>query len=211
MTILIGLLVARPAEASEGVCAPGALVKVVTRLDVPGVPATHFTRVPKTLFRYGSQYARVEEAHNPVTGLHLLVVVNEPHIWITNLATRTGRYVRDPGPTYDFRARIFGDAAAKSPLIRRLEFGCEVSWFKDSGAVRRSMRHPTLGEVRALEYSEGAEKVILYERADRPLRLELIEQGTPTFAVDYLEYVPGLTLERRLFEKPPGIAFDREN
>jgi len=211
LLVLLGvavLLSAVPVWAADRVCAPEHMLKVVTRMDVPGVAPDHFSRVPKTLYRSGTAYGRVEEAYNQVTHLHLLIVVSEPDLWIVNLATRTGRHVRDPGPTYYFRARLFGDAQIASQLIRALELGCEIAWLREAGAREEPVTHATLGQTRRLSYSDATDAVILYERANTPLRVELLQNGHPTFAMEYLEFSPHLRFDQKLFGRPPGIRFD---
>lgn len=189
------------------VCAPDPMLKVVAKFDIPGVPMGHFLRAPKTIYRYGSRYGRIEETYNPITDAQILVIANEPDIWVVNLATQSGKYVRDPGPTYYFRARIFGDTAVKSPVLRSLEFGCEIPWLRESGATDKTTTDPTLGYVRRLEYFEENEKAILYERAGKPVRLELFRNGQLIFTMEYIEYAPDLKFEKALFEKPSGVVF----
>src|SRR5438034_10274503 len=58
-------------------CAPTRMLRIVTTVDAFGLPADHFVTQPKTLYRYGSMFGRVEEVFNKQTGLHLLVVVSE--------------------------------------------------------------------------------------------------------------------------------------
>ena len=152
------------AIAFDHVCAPDSMIKVVAALDVPGAPSDHFVRVPKTLYRSGERCGRVEEAPNPVTGTHLLVVVAEPDVWIADLTSRRGNYEKDQGPTYYFRARIFGDPSIRSSFIYTLEFGCEREWLLKAGAKLTKRSHPELGSVDEIRFSEGTETVIFSPR-----------------------------------------------
>ncbi len=199
------------AVAADRVCAPSPMLRVVTALDVPGARRDHFVRVPKTLYRYGERYGRIEEARNPESGLHLLVVVDEPHLWVADRVSQTGNYQRDQGPTFRFRAAIFGDPSIRSTFINSLEFGCEVAWLSSVGAARKKVRHETLGAVERLEYSEGNESVHLYLRSDTPSRLELHRDSQLRVAVQYLEYEAGLPFEPALFQRPEGIRFAGED
>ena len=196
--------------AADRVCAPTSMIKVVTSMDVPGLPHSHFVRVPKTLYRFGDGLGRVEESLNPETGLHLLIVVAEPHVWMVDRATGRGKYQRDPGPTYFFQARIFGDPSIKSALINALEFGCETAWLTAAGAARSKHTHPTLGPVERLEYREGQDAVVLYVRSGRPVRVELHRSGDLQVGIDYLQYQSDLPLDRSLFERPAGVKFSGE-
>lgn len=213
LRLLIAVLTMLPlvTVAADRVCAPSSMLRVITVLDVPSVPKNHFVRVPKTLYRYGERYGRVEEARNPESGLHLLVVVDEPHLWVADLTSQTGNYQRDQGPTFRFRAAIFGDPNIRSAFINSLEFGCEVTWLSSAGAARKKVHHETLGAVELLEYDEGIETVRLYLRSGTPSRLELHQDGQLRVAVQYLEYKPGLLFNPTLFKRPQGIRFAGED
>ncbi len=51
---------------------------------------------------------RIEEALDAANGIHGIVVVDEPKIWMANLYDKTGRLIIDPGPTYFAKAPIVG-------------------------------------------------------------------------------------------------------
>lgn len=198
------------ALAADRVCAPSSMLKVVTAMDVPGAPNGHFGKVPKTVYRAGERYGRVEEALNPSSGLQLLVVVSEPDMWIADLASGRGNYHKDPGPTYYFRSRIFGDPAIQSRLINSLEFGCEIDWLLQAGATATRGKHPELGEVDGYTYTEGSEVLKLFAKSQVPQRLELHRNGALYAAIRYLEYMPGLDSKPALFSRPTGIVFAGE-
>lgn len=212
MSRLIGLAAlllpfACPA-ATDKICAPQKLLKVVTTIDAPGLPQEHFGRVPKTLYRLGDGNGRIEEAPNPQSGLHILIVVNEPHVWIVNLATRQGRYQKDPGPTYYFRARLFAEAAVQSPFMRTLEIGCESAWMREAGAKPLDTVHPALGSVQKLELVEGQERLVLFERGGKPLLVELYGPTGWLLSMNYISYESDLKPDPTLFKQPKGIRFD---
>jgi hypothetical protein len=184
------------------------LLKVVTTTEAPNLPANHFHRVPKTLYRVGEKQGRLEEALNPERGVHLLIIVNEPDLWMVNLAEGQGRYIRDPGPTFYFRARLFGDAAVTSAFIRSLEIGCELAWLREAGVKPEQVKHPTLGSVNKFEFKEGSERVVLFERKGKPLRVELFGASGWIMAMNYLSYETNLKLNPKLFTKPEGITFE---
>ena len=195
------------AIAADRVCAPDSMIQVVAALDVPGAPSDHFVRVPKTLYRFGERYGRVEEARNPVTGVHLLIVVSEPDVWIADLAGRRGSYEKDMGPTYYFRARIFGDPSIRSSFINTLEFGCEWEWLLRAGAKSTKRNHPVLGSVDEITYSEGTETVILFAKDRVPRRIELNRDGKLYLGVQYHSYTSGLRFDPSLFTRPSDILF----
>lgn len=198
------------APAADRVCAPAAMLKAVTAWDVPGAPKDHFVRAPKTLYRQGERFGRVEEAQNAETGLHLLVVVSEPDLWVADLVTKRGNYQKDPGPSYNFRALVFGDPNIQSRFINSLEFGCEAAWLAEAGATRSSVNHASLGAVEQLAYTEGSESLSLFLRSGGPARLELMRNGSLYVAVQYLQYSAGLPFQPDLFTRPIDIVFDGE-
>lgn len=206
------LLLAVPAAAEEtAVCAPEKMMKIITTAEIPGASRDPFARAPKTIYRQGTRYGRVEEGFNPNTNLKLLIVVDEPHLWVTNLAVGKGQYIRDAGPTYNFRARLFGDGAVSTPFARSLEYGCEVEGMLRAGARPTDFRHPSLGQVKRLEAGRDNERVVLFTgRNDRPLQLELHINDQLTYVLNYEDYQSGLELDKSLFKKPTGIEFDRE-
>ncbi len=208
---LLTWLLPLSAYAADKVCAPQSMLKAaVTSMETPDLPPNHFYRVPKTLYRLGEKQGRVEEGLNPETRIHLLIVVNEPDVWMVNLAERRGRYIRDPGPTFYFRARLFGDAAVNSTFIRSLEIGCELSWLREAGTKPQRVTHPTLGSVNKIEFKEGKERLVLFERVNRPVRIELFAGNGLIMAMNYLSYETDLKAKPELFSKPEGIVFETE-
>ena len=213
LAVLAGAVVAmvaaapRSASAQEQVCAPTEMLKVVTIMDAPGLPGGHFARVPKTTYRLGSKYGRVEESLNPETGRQVLLVISEPHLWIADLASHRGIHQTDPGPTFYYRAWIFGDPAIRSRMIGTLEFGCEVEWLMRAGANAKPIEHPTLGAVEQFTYSEGNETLELFVQSGVPRRIEVHRDGALRSAIQYLEYSPALPFDPDLFTRPEGIDF----
>ena len=198
--------------ADEGApCAPEKMVKIITTAEIPGAPRDAYARAPKTVYRQGTRYGRVEEGFNPATNLKLLIVVDEPHLWVANLAVDKGNYVHDAGPTYYFRARLFGDGAVNTAFARGLEYGCEVEGMVRAGAKEKEVKDSSLGPVLRLEaFSDNEKVVLLTGRNHRPLRLELFIDNQLVYVLNYEDYQSGLAFDKKLFEKPKGVKFDRE-
>lgn len=132
------------AEAVGRVCAPETMLKVVYSFDVPAAPKDIFLRTQTTLYRQGEKYGRAEEAKNPSSGVQLLTVVSEPHMWVADLVSRKGNYTRDQGPTYYFRPLIFDGLAINSVFINSLEVGCERKWLTEAGAKKKRTSEPQI-------------------------------------------------------------------
>lgn len=107
---------------------PKTMIKVEVILQSPDVPAGSFGAKPKTMFRAGSRYCRIEEAPDPEHGIDSLLIINEPDYWMVNLQTKTGKHGLDTGPTFNCRMPIFPNDASE------LEFGRELEYFKGKGS-----------------------------------------------------------------------------
>jgi len=144
------------------------------------------------------RYGRLEEEPNPESGIHLLIVVNEPDIWMVNRMDGAVQHHVDPGPTYSFHLPIIDESP--SELWAQLEFGCEVDFMKraDAEVVRLGADGRTL-----LEHEADGIRVGLYlDENGSPRRIEVSHPGATSFAVDYLEYRTGLQPDLSLFENP---------
>ena len=116
------------------------MTKLTVRLQSPEVPEDSFAAKPKIMYRAGSRYCRTEELPDPEHGIHGLLIINEPDVWMVNLFTKTAQHFVDPGPTFNCRMPMFNveqvksGADMKNPLLE-LEFGRELPYFKNKGAT----------------------------------------------------------------------------
>jgi hypothetical protein len=185
-------------------CAPKYVLRIVTAIEQPDLPADHFARVPKTLYRSGETMARLEEEKNPATGTHLLIVINEPDIWMVNRADMTGQHALDSGPTYVFHAPALGTIESK--LWTNLELGCEVPFMKAVGSEPKSL--PNGGRV--YEHSaEGVSVRLFVTNTDIPTRLEATGPDLD-LAIVYKAFEQLRDAPRTLFEKPAGVTFEEK-
>jgi hypothetical protein len=120
---------------------PATMTKLVVRLQSPDVPEGSFSAQPKTMYRAGSRYCRIEELPDTEHGIHGLVIINEPDAWLVNLLTKTAQSQLDPGPTFNCRLPTFTSAVRSatdtSNQITALEFGRELTYFHGKGATSR--------------------------------------------------------------------------
>jgi len=181
------------------------MMKIVTEGEMPGEDVDPFLKVPKTTYRYTTRYGRVEEKYNERTGIELLVVVDEPHVWITNLSTNKGVYVKDKGPTFNFKACIFC-TGAQSALIQNLELGCELDVLREKGIEKYFKNN----EEKTYTYQEDDEKVVLYINAisEEPGRIELWVKEELVIAYNYIEFKTGMEFDKRLFEPPEDVKYE---
>ena len=76
---------------------PTTMTKAVIRLQNPNAKNDSFTLKPKTMYRAGTTYCRIEAQPDPERGIHGVVVINGPDVWMVNLLTKTARHMIDPG------------------------------------------------------------------------------------------------------------------
>jgi hypothetical protein len=119
---------------------PEWMTKLSVRLQRPEIPEESFAAKPKLMYRAGNRYCRTDELPDPENGIHGLVIINEPDVWMVNLLTKTARHFVDPGPTFNCHLAVFAGEQVKStadmknPLLE-LEFGQEIAYFKAKGAT----------------------------------------------------------------------------
>ncbi len=202
LPVLVAALSLIPAVDAFAKCSPHKTMRIVMRFDAPELPADHFARKPKTLYRLGEKYGRIEEEPNPETGLHLLIVVNEPDLWMVNRADKTGQHAVDPGPTLAFGAPIAGDV--KSEYWNNFEFGCEVPFMNSVKDVRKSV--DGAGNVLYEHEAEDVKASLLVGTNGIPRRVTIVT-GESTFGYIYDVYEQSSDADTRPFERPEGIRF----
>lgn len=204
--LLTVLLVAIAGNASAD-CAPEKMVKVVFREATPGIDKKSFAAKPKTIWRLGSAYGRLEEEPDNENGIHGLSVVNGRDIWMVNLLQKTGQHIVDSAPTSGFHAPIvFGegvpDAAAE------LEFGCEFQYMR-ARAVKPEMVEIGGRQFRQYRVTEGrfVLKLIAFSDKDIPFGFALLKDGAAQFYFQYMEYGTNIDADLSLFARPSGITY----
>lgn len=195
---------ARPACAAT--CAPPQVVHIITVNITPGVVPGTFSAQPRALYRVGSDKLRIEEALDTPNGIHGLVVVSEPKIWMINLFDNTGKLVVDPGPTFDTKVPLAG-AASPSKKLGELELGCEADFIAKYGPA--PVRSENMGDARFAVYriEDGQYAVEILERPGSgvPAFARFFDDGKLVLALRYALYATEPTNNPSLFAPPPGI------
>lgn len=199
------LCAAVPAEAAT--CAPAKLIHITVENVTPGILARSFAAQPKNYYRIGSDKMRIEEALDAANGIHGVVVVAEPNIWLANLYDGTGKHVVDPGPTFFARAPVFGTLS--SAKLLGLEFGCEGDFI--AANAPKPIRVEQMGDSRFNVYrvEDGSDAVEILEQPDTgvPAFARYYHEGKLTTAVRYDLYSAGLTNDPSLFVPPPAVHY----
>lgn len=194
--------------------APATMTKVVVHLQSPDVPEGSFAAQPKTMYRAGTRYCRIEEMPDTEHGIHGLAVINEPDTWLVNLLTKTAQHQVDHGPTFNCRLPMFivgedvkSAADTHSPLME-LEFGRELSYFQEKQAA--SQPGPTLQgkSTKAYTVEIGDSQLLLFTSGtpEKPVAVARQHGGKrDIYWYGTYEQVP---FDAKLFAKPEGVKVE---
>ena len=189
---------------------------MVVRLQSPDVPESSFAAKPKTSYRAGSGYCRVEELPDEERGIHGLVIINEPDIWVVNLLAKAARHYLDPGPKFNCRLLMFAsleDAkAAKNPTTPafELEFGQELAYFKAKGAVPEQGPILQGKPTRSYSVTSGGLQFLLFTTGapERPWAI-VRQRGNARDIYWYIAYEQ-LPFDPKLFSRPKDVKMEEQ-
>jgi hypothetical protein len=186
---LVALGLAGPAAAAT--CAPDKLVHVVASDVTPG-----------------DDRVRTEEDVDAVNGIHGLIVIAEPNIWMVNLYDRSGQHIVDPGPTFFAHAPVFGLDGVSAKLMA-LEFGCEAEFIAAyaPAAVRTEQVGGRSYEVHRIEDGADSAEILEQSGARTPAFARYYRGAKLMFAVRYDLYLTGLPNHPALFTAPADIRY----
>ena len=193
--------------SAHGQLTSNKMMKIVTRDTSPDTPADSFGAKPKTLYRMGETHGRSEEMPDPDNGIHGMMVIAEPKVWMINLWDKTGRLIIDPGPTYVFRASIVPpDRRNQRPPLQDFEFGREYDFLRLHKATR-SQEWVRGTQYDALSVSLEGYAITLLSTAgkDRPFRVTVRKAGQVVCQYDYDEYKTDLAPQMDLFTPPDNV------
>ena len=194
-------------------CAPRDMVRVVTVDDTPGVDPNAFSRKPRTVYRLGALFARIEERPLPGKRVQRLTVIREPDVWAVNVIDKTGEHVQDPGPVFEVRAPLFQHASLPT-VFQQLEIGCELDFV--AAYANKPVGRLMIGKTLVFKYqmSVGRHRIEILLRPPaakgalpKIYSIGLYEDDQPKSVVRYLTHETGLPADMSLFEMPKGVRF----
>jgi hypothetical protein len=190
-------------------CSPQELVKIVATLDNAAIPDGHFARLPKTIYRYQSKFARVEEAKDTENNIQGLIVINEPDSWMVNLVTKEAQHAVDDKPPTIVHLPVFGDQVQDESFPRALlglEFGCENAFFDEHESHEEPAGPTDPHELRrSVTVGQWTMTLAFDKNSHSPRSAELFKGKEIVEVVRYSEYQL-LPPDLHLFEKPVGIT-----
>jgi hypothetical protein len=202
LTSLLLLLLPLAVQAADD-----KMLYVEYRLVASQIAADSFDAQVKKVWRIGQNYLRFEDAPNPQTKIHGLIIVAEPDIWIVDRNTNQAEHTVDPGPNYKIHFPLF--ASETSEKLRELEFGRELQYFREHDAK----------ELPAEDVDGFKCKVFRLEIEDREVTLFLKTNETPLqivvkspdyeYAMRFLRYEPDRRPDKSLFQLPAGVQLKK--
>ncbi len=195
-------------RAAAATCAPPKLVRMVIANVSPGIDAASFNARPKVYYRIGSDKVRIEEALDAVNGIHAVIVVSEPNIWMANLYDGTGKHFVDPGPTFLAKAPVIA-VEGISPKLLGLEFGCEADYIAANAS--KPVRSEQVGNDRFDVYrvEDGSDAVEILERPGSgiPSLVRYYHQNSVALVLRYDVYETGLPNDPALFAPLANVHY----
>lgn len=183
------------------------MTKIVVRLSGPGIKPGSIATMPKTIYRAGSHYARIEDPPDARQGIQKLTVIAEPDAYSVNLIDKKGTHAIDQGGSDDVHLPVVFDPTRKLTELNHLEFGEEFEFFQSHGAKKTAgpiiNSKPT--DAYQLKTEEGTATLVVRGGTHIPVFLSW-QTKKGTYRYEYITYQQ-LPFNPALFTKPKGITY----
>ena len=188
---------------------PGTMTKMVVRLMGPDIRPGSYSALPKTIYRAGAHYARIEDAPDAKQKMQKLTVIVEPDAYSANLIDKTGTHAIDQGGVNDLHLPIVLPLDPKHKLgnLDRIEFGDEAEFFEAARAEKQAgpVINSKATDAFVLKSSEGSATLVLRGGTETPVSLSW-QTPEGTYKYEYISY-EDVPFQADLFAKPRGISF----
>ncbi len=202
ISIITSLVPAWAADASKSDLKEMQEIKL--RYVADDIDPESFAGQPRYCYRAGEIYGRIEEALDSKLGLHGLIVISCPDVWIINLADKTGKHLLDQAKVSTVHMPIL--ASRQQPFVD-LEFGRELQFFKSRNIA--GLPGPTIGGGKTTSYKfDGGPiqlELLVNSDSNTPLQM-LITSPKGKRTLEYLSYKT-LPFSAAKFIKPEEIAY----
>lgn len=179
------------------------MLYVEYRLVSKQITADSFDAQTKKVWRIGKDYLRFEDAPNPQTKIHGLIIVAEPDIWIVDRNSNQAQHTVDPGPDFKIHFPLF--ASETSPKLRELEFGKELEYFHVNNAKELPPQDVDGFRCKVFRLEMDDREVLLFLKTDdTPLQIA-VKSPEYEYAMRFLRYEPNRKADKLLFQLPPGV------
>jgi hypothetical protein len=168
-----------------------------------------FDAQTKKVWRVGNEYLRFEDAPNPQTKVHGLIIVAEPDIWIVDRNSNEAQHTVDPGPNYRIHFPLL--ASEESEKLRQLEFGQELAFFRENDARELPSQEIDGFKCKPLRLEIDDREVTLFVKTDDvPLQVS-VKSPDYEYTMRFLHYEPDRRLDKSLFQLPAGVHLKKDH
>lgn len=209
-TKLISILALLYLSASPGnaeTTAPSTMKKFEVRYVADDIEPSSFGAQPRTCYRAGDSYGRVEEAPDQPLGLHGLIIIAAPDVWMINLFDSSGKHIVYKTSPIQARMPIL---ASGQKAFQDLEFGKELQFFTDKNISAAEGPEIDGTKTKSYKYSESLiDTELLVNNDAEPLRLTIsTPQGKRTLVYSSYKTLP---FDPNKFKQPTDISFSEIN
>ncbi len=205
--ILVVVLFAHVANAENP---QETVTKIVIHVTAPEMQPDSFAAKPKTVWRMGRKCGRIQEEPDKATGMHGLMICNEPHAWMINLQDKSGRHIVDRDPAGEFHVPIVISGNPPQPVkpLESFELGEEFKYLKAKGVKATGSASVAGQNCDRYEVEVADFRVILFSAAgtEVPRRVEVFKDGKRFEEIHYDAYETKIPPDMSLFEPPKGIS-----
>lgn len=181
---------------------PSTMKKFEVRYVADDIDPSSFGAKPRTCYRAGDTYGRVEEAPDEPLGLHGLIIIAAPDVWMINLVDSSGKHILDKSTPAQARMPIL---ASGQRAFKDLEFGKELQFFSDKGIAATDGPVTDGVKTKSYKYSESSIDTELLVNSDNdPLRLTIATpHGKRTLVYSNYKTLP---FDASKFKQPSDIS-----
>ena len=183
--------------------ADDTMLYVEYRLAGKQITSDSFDAQVKKVWRVGDSLLRFEDAPNPITKIHGLIIAAEPQIWIIDRNTNKGQHTIDPGPVFKMRFPLL--ASEESEKLRELEFGGELNFFLSNNAKALPQQEIEGVLCKPLQLNVDDREVTLYVRTNDVPLLVAVKAPTYEYTIRFLRYEPGRKIDKSLFQPSSDV------
>lgn len=209
--ISAGMILWLPIQAyAQPAGRPETMTKIVVRLMGSGIKPGSSAALPRTIYRAGDRYARMEDPPDARQRMEKLIIIAEPDAYSLNVIEKKGTHAIDRGGTSDIHLPVVlpFDPKHKLDVLDKLEFGDELDFFQNAGAIKRPgpivNGKPTDSYV--LRTPEGPATLVLRGGTERPIFFSW-QMAEGTYRYEYIEYKDE-SFNPALFAKPNGYQIE---
>ena len=179
------------------------MLYVEYRLAGKQITADSFDAQTKKVWRIGTDYLRFEDAPNPSTKVHGMIIVAEPDIWVVDRNSNVAQHTVDPGPSYKVHFPLL--ASEPSTKLRELEFGGELEYFRNNGAKELPAQEVEGFKCKVLRLEIDDREVTLFVKTDAtPLQIA-VRSPEYEYSMRFLRYENNRKPDKSLFQPPLGV------